>query len=80
MPFKDSPEWDAFCRVNPLHMAACGKASEAVTTAWINQIVEWFHEGKAYFPRPHWARSSGAWGRADSKSGTGELAWAASMS
>ena len=54
VPFKDSPEWDAFCRVNPLHMAACGKASEAVTTAWINQIVKWFHKGgwRSWWPWP----------------------------
>jgi hypothetical protein len=46
---REGPEWDAWCAANPLHMAACGKASEAVTAARINQVVEWFHQGKAYF-------------------------------
>jgi hypothetical protein len=46
---REGPAWDEWCAANPLHMAACGKASEAVTAARVNQIVEWFHQGKAYF-------------------------------
>jgi hypothetical protein len=48
VPPRGSREWDWFCEANPLHIAACGKASEAVTAARVNQIVEWFHQGKAY--------------------------------
>lgn len=45
---REGPEWDAWCAAHPLHIAACGKASSAVTEARINQIMHWFHQGKAY--------------------------------
>ncbi|MCP9914488.1 hypothetical protein KBZ07_13995 [Cyanobium sp. BA20m-14] len=45
---REGPEWDAFCEANPLHMAVCGRASQAITVARVGQIIEWFHKGAAY--------------------------------
>ena len=45
---RTGPEWEAFCAANPLHIAACGKATTTVTEARVSEIIHWFHKGAAY--------------------------------
>ncbi|WP_413402397.1 MULTISPECIES: hypothetical protein [unclassified Synechococcus] len=59
-PPKDSPEWPSFCEANPLHMAACRKASTVITEARVNLIIHWFHKGAAYVTVVH--KGSAQWG------------------
>jgi hypothetical protein len=57
---REGPEWEEFCAAHPLHQDVCGRASESVTAARVNAIIDWFHQGAAY--RTVVRRGSAEWG------------------